>query len=172
METMTDNSEPKPLSDPELRKRLRTLLANLHDWQSVNNRISLVKDALGEHPAQRNLDLDGKPISAASNLIHNVLMHLNTPMENGHSPICGLLSVIEERGLASADSQSELDALAEFFACRKSLREPRLWEPRLAAKSPTESAQFINPFAGLRTLRNDEANIFFGRAGSHHHLWR
>ena len=43
---MTDNSEPKPLSDPELRKRLRTLLANLHDFRPVDHAVP--PEQLGE----------------------------------------------------------------------------------------------------------------------------
>ena len=159
---MTDYSESKPLTDLELRKRLRTLLANLPDWQRVDDRITLVKDALGDHLALRNLELDGAPVTVASRVIDRVLYHRNTPMEDGHSPVCGVLSVIEERGLASADAQSELDALAEFFACRKSTLEQRL--------AAAGSAAIKNPFPGLRTLRVDESNIFFGRELETHDL--
>ncbi len=161
MSDLQGGSQAKPLSDLELRKRLRTLLRKLPCWDRLDDRIAFVRDALDGHPACSNLKFDGLPDTIISDIVHQVLYHLNTPLQDGRSPICGLLSVIEERGLASADLQSELGALAEFFACRKSTLDTHL---------AATGSKIIKPFPGLRTLTHLESSIFFGRELETHDL--
>jgi len=71
------------------------LILGLPGWHDSRSRRAFVEGAFWGHPVPDNLDLDGGPATAASNLLKRC-QDLDTPMDTGLSPLCALLAEIRK----------------------------------------------------------------------------